>query len=383
MKIIPNQKHLFNIPEEITYLNCCYMSPQLLSVTRAGEKALLRKQEPWKINIDDFFVETEITRNLFAQLIDSNIDDIAIIPSASYGLAIAAKNLHVKANSKIIMLNEQFPSNVLVWKELAKKKGANTVFLKDTENIGWTNILLQSIDENTSIVAIPNVHWSDGRIINLEKISQRCKQFNAALVLDLTQSVGAIPFSAQKVQPDFMVTATYKWLLGPYSMGFLYVNPKQQLGEPIEHNWINRKRSENFPKLASYENEFKIGSRRFDVGERSNFVLMPMVRAALEQIHLWKVLNIRNTLLSLTIEISKKASDIGLSIPKINQSSPNFIGIKFNKKIPDGLEYFLTKKNVFVSIRGNSMRVSPHVYNSIDDINELFRLLELSLINQK
>ena len=117
MKIIPIQKHLFNIPEDITYLNCCYMSPQLLSVTRAGEKALLRKQEPWKINIDDFFVETEITRNLFAQLVDSNIDDIAIIPSASYGLAIAAKNLHVKANSKIVMLNEQFPSNVLVWKD--------------------------------------------------------------------------------------------------------------------------------------------------------------------------------------------------------------------------------------------------------------------------
>ena len=374
--LIPLQKHLFDLPSEITYLNCCYMSPQLLSVSEAGRQALFRKQQPWNITIPDFFEETENTRRLFAELIEAEPSDIAIIPATSYGVAVAVKNLEVEPGSKILMLHEQFPSNVLGWQEMARLNNSQTVFLKDPSHSGWTEIILDAIDESTAIVALPHVHWSDGRLIDLPKIGCRCREAGAALVLDLTQSLGAIPFSVRDVQPDFMIASTYKWLLGPYSMGFLYADPKHHQGQPIEHNWIQRKNSENFAGLARYEQEFKPGARRFDVGERSNFMLMPMVHAALEQIHAWKVLKISSTLKRLTSEIAARAVQIGLRVVKENQRGPHFVGIGFPEGMPQGLLELLAKEKIFVSIRGDSMRVSPHLFNDFEDIEKLFAVLE-------
>ena len=374
--LIPLQKHLFDLPSEITYLNCCYMSPQLLSVSEAGRQALFRKQQPWNITIPDFFEETENTRRLFAELIEAEPSDIAIIPATSYGVAVAVKNLEVEPGSKILILHEQFPSNVLGWQEMARLNNAQTVFLKDPSHSGWTEIILDAIDESTAIVALPHVHWSDGRLIDLPKIGCRCREAGAALVLDLTQSLGAIPFSVRDVQPDFMIASTYKWLLGPYSMGFLYADPKHHQGQPIEHNWIQRKNSENFAGLARYEKEFQPGARRFDVGERSNFMLMPMVHAALEQIHAWKVLKISSTLKRLTSEIAARAVQIGLRVVKENQRGPHFVGIGFPEGMPQGLLELLAKEKIFVSIRGDSMRVSPHLFNDFEDIEKLFAVLE-------
>ncbi|HJL86659.1 MAG TPA: aminotransferase class V-fold PLP-dependent enzyme [SAR324 cluster bacterium] len=374
--LIPLQKHLFDLPSEITYLNCCYMSPQLLSVSEAGRQALFRKQQPWNITIPDFFEETENTRRLFAELIEAEPSDIAIIPATSYGVAVAVKNLEVEPGSKILMLHEQFPSNVLGWQEMARLNNSQTVFLKDPSHSGWTEIILDAIDESTAIVALPHVHWSDGRLIDLPKIGCRCREAGAALVLDLTQSLGAIPFSVRDVQPDFMIASTYKWLLGPYSMGFLYADPKHHQGQPIEHNWIQRKNSENFAGLARYEKEFQSGARRFDVGERSNFMLMPMVHAALEQIHAWKVLKISSTLKRLTSEIAARAVQIGLRVVKENQRGPHFVGIGFPEGMPQGLLELLAKEKIFVSIRGDSMRVSPHLFNDFEDIEKLFAVLE-------
>ncbi|MDP6331188.1 MAG: aminotransferase class V-fold PLP-dependent enzyme, partial [SAR324 cluster bacterium] len=212
--------------------------------------------------------------------------------------------------------------------------------------------------------------------IDLPKIGCRCREAGAALVLDLTQSLGAIPFSVRDVQPDFMIASTYKWLLGPYSMGFLYADPKHHQGQPIEHNWIQRKNSENFAGLARYEKEFQPGARRFDVGERSNFMLMPMVHAALEQIHAWKVLKISSTLKRLTSEIAARAVQIGLRVVKENQRGPHFVGIGFPEGMPQGLLELLAKEKIFVSIRGDSMRVSPHLFNDFEDIEKLFAVLE-------
>ena len=105
--MIPSQKHLFDLPHGVTYLNCCYMSPQLLSVTEAGRQALLRKARPWNITVPDFFEESEETRGFFSKLVEAEPDDIAFVPSASYGIAVAARNLKVEKNSKIIMLQEK------------------------------------------------------------------------------------------------------------------------------------------------------------------------------------------------------------------------------------------------------------------------------------
>jgi len=377
--MIPSQKHLFNIPDDVVYLNCAYMSPQLRSVSEAGNTGAARKERPWQISPDDFFRQSEKTRGLFAELIEARKDDIAIIPAASYGVAVAAANIDLQAGSEIVVLEEQFPSNVYPWREAAKDNNARMVTVARPADDDWTVALLAVINANSAVVAVPNCHWTDGSFIDLVKIGKRCRKTNTALVVDATQSLGALPFSIQEIQPDFLIAAGYKWLFGPYSLGFLYVSPAYQTGRPIEHNWIARENSQDFAGLVNYRDEFQKGARRFDVGERSNFALMPMAAAGLQQILEWQVPAIATTLSGMTEQIATRATDLDLSVAPSHLRSGHLLGVRFPRGVPAALVERLSQNNVYVSVRGNSIRISPHVYNSQSDLDKFFAVLKAAL----
>lgn len=374
--MIPSQRHLFEIPDEIAYLNCAYMAPQMKAVSAAGVEGLKRKANPWRISAQDFFSEAAEARRLFAELIGASAADVAIVPSASYGIAVAAANVPAVAGDRILLLEDQFPSNVYAWLELARSAGAEVVTVARPPDMDWTNALLREVDEKTAVVAIPHVHWTDGTRVDLEAVGAACRDVDAALVLDATQSVGALPFSVQAVQPDFLIAAAYKWLLGPYGLAFMYVSERFQDSQPIEHNWITRKNSEDFSGLVRYTDEFQEGAVRFDVGQRSNFTLLPMAIAALKQVHRWTVADIAGTLTALTTELAHGATELGLRVAPESHRSPHLIGLGFPGRMPDRLLQELADNHIYVSIRGTSMRVSPHVYNTLKDVRRLLEVLE-------
>ena len=177
------------------------------------------------------------------------------------------------------------------------------------------------------------------------------------------------------LRPDFLICAAYKWLLGPYSLTYVYADPAYHDGEPIEHGWINRAESEHFAGLVNYREEYQPGARRFEVGERSNFVLLPMAIMALEQILSWGVAEIAATLEQMTGNIARRAADAGLLVAPAGLRAPHIIGLRF----PGGIDSTLTRRlldaQVYVSIRGDSMRVAPYLYNDERDIARLFEVL--------
>ena len=381
--MIENQRHLFDIPDDVAYLNCAYMSPLMLSVQDAGRGGIADKGRPWTISPPDFFSRSWDCRSLFADLINAPAENIAIVPSASYGLAVAARNLAMEPGQEIIVLEDQFPSNVYVWRELADRRGGTVrTVLKseaaryDNEGIDWTSAMLDAITERTAIVAAAHCHWTDGALINVERIAERTREIGAALVLDITQSGGAWPFDAAEVRPDFLICACYKWLMGPYSLGFLYVDPKWHGGEPLEYNWIARRRSEDFGGLVDYEDRYQDGALRFDMGERSNFHLMPMAAAALGQILEWGVDDIAATLSAGTAAIAERARGLGLTASPPHLRAGHFLGLRFPSGIPDGLLERLAAERIYVSVRGDSMRITPHLYNTQEDVDRLFAALE-------
>ena len=165
--MIQCQKELFRLAEDVTYLNCAYMSPLLKTVVREGISSMIRKFNPQTIQPSDFFSEVQALKSTFAKLI--NLDDpdrLAIIPSASYGLANVANNVKVKPGQRIILVEEQFPSNYYAWEKLEKKDGAviEMVSPSDSDNRSqsWNEQILAAIDEQTALVAIGHVHWADG-----------------------------------------------------------------------------------------------------------------------------------------------------------------------------------------------------------------------------
>ena len=370
-----NQRELFEIPEGVAYLNCAYMSPQLRAVREVGEKAVRRKSRPWESTPKDFFEDSETARALFAELVGGEADGVAIVPSVSYGMAVAAANVPVETGQNVVLLEEQFPSNVYPWLELAKRCGAGITIVPRPADHHWTEALLERVDRETAIVAVPNCHWTDGSLVNLVRVGKRAREVGAAFVVDAIQSLGAYPLDVKEVQPDFLVASSYKWLLGPYGIGFMYVGEKWREGAPIEHNWINREGSEDFSRLVEYETAFQPGARRFDVGERSNFVLLPMAIAALCQILDWGVANIAETLSGLTAHIEDEARELEMEVVPAGKRAGHLIGLKLDSGAPEDLAARLMNENVFVSVRGRALRVSPHLYNTHGDVERLFEWL--------
>jgi selenocysteine lyase/cysteine desulfurase len=374
--LIPCQRDQFDIPDDVAYLNCASLAPLSRAVQAAGDRGIDAKLHPWSLTSEDFFTEGDIVRGLFARLLGAQPSDIALVPSVSYAMAVAAKNLTLRPGRRVVLLAGQYPSNVYPWRDLARRNGGEVVTLPQPETGDWTASVLAALDERVDIVALPQNHWVDGRLVDLVAVSERVKAIGAALVLDLTQSLGARPFDVKAVDPDFIACAGYKWLMGPYSFGYLYVAPRRQDGAPIEHGWITREGSRNFARLVDYRDALLPGAVRFDVGERSNFALTPMARTALEQVLDWGVERIAAGLATLTDAIVARTRPLGLEALPQGVRAGHYLGLRFPAGMPDGLVDRLAVAQVHVSKRGDALRVTPHLYNTPADIDRFVQVLE-------
>jgi selenocysteine lyase/cysteine desulfurase len=373
---IPTDRELFEIPDGVTYLNCANMSPQLRSITAAGINAVRAKAIPWTLSAPQWFSGAEELRSLAGRVIGADAEGVALVPAVSYGIAIAAANLPLASGQTIVVLDQEFPSNVYAWRELAKKKNGRVVTVLRKAGENWTKALLQAIDETTAIVAVPHCHWTDGSKVDLEVVGESTRGVGAALVIDASQSLGASVLDLERVKPDFLTGVGYKWLLGPYGLGYLYVAPKwRESGVPLEQSWLTRAGSEDFSRLVDYTDDYRAGARRFDMGEFPQFVLAPMAIVALKQILAWGVVRIEAALSALTERVAQLATESNYSVLPAADRSAHMIGIRPRRGISAELPKALKEANVFVSIRGDSIRVAPHLYNEGKDIDLLFEVL--------
>lgn len=376
------QKHLFQLPEDGHYLNCAYMSPLLKSVEEAGIAGMQRKRNPAVIRPEDFFEEAETVRAKFGQLVNGDPGQVAIIPSASYGLQSAISNIPPSSGTHAITVSEEFPSDFYALQNWCTKHNKDLVVIPPPESSPekgkiWNEQLLEAINPDTAAVVISSIHWTNGTLFGLQKIGARCKAVGALFIVDGTQSVGAMPLDVTAFQIDALVCAAYKWLLGPYSIGLAWYSPFFSDGVPIEESWLNRTNAENFSGLTNYVDDYKPGAARYQVGEYSNFILLPMLHAALDQIATWGVDNIQQYCRQLTAPLLDFLIKNGFGVEAERYRADHLFGFS----LPDGLDrsnllVALQQNNIFVSLRGSSIRVSPHVYNTDADIRALIGVLE-------
>ena len=372
------QERAFRLNRDVHYLNCAYMSPMLRIQGDALNSVVQKCYDPSLIHVEDFFDPVNELRALFSRIVGGTEPDrVAIIPSFSYGVAIVSTNLDLRSDQNIVMVADQFPSNVYAWMELSRKSGAELKFVEKPEDGStWSDAVLAAIDSNTAVVAIGHVHWADGTIYDLKAIGERARSVNSLLIIDGTQSIGALQFPFDDVQPDALICGGYKWLLGPYSIGAAYFGPWFDDKEPIENNWINRKDSQDFRQLVNYQENYRDGAARFNVGENSNFLLTAVFAAGLKQLLDWGIKNINDYCGQLVNERFSTWENAGFRLNDPSERSPHLFGIGI-PGLPDRalLKDLLHKSKVHVSLRGDSIRVSPHVYNSADDIDALDNVL--------
>lgn len=373
--MIACQRDRFAIPAEVHYLNCAYMAPLSHDVIAAMDAGARAKASPWRYKPADFFTVSEHFRERAARLAGVPQDSVAIVPSASYGLAVAAANVPLARGQEVVVLAGQFPSNVYVWQDLAARVGGRVRAVERPSQDCWTAAVLDAIGPDTGIVAVPHCHWADGRLVDLAAVGAKARSVGAALVLDLTQSLGAMPLDFAAVDPDFAVAACYKWLMGPYGTGMLYVAPRHHGGRPIEHNWINRAGSEDFTRLVDYREDFQPGARRFDMGEKANPPLLMGASAGLDFLLEFGVEAIAEALAAKSDAIAAQAALLGMDAAPVGVRAPHFLSLGFGSGVPEGLTERLAQRNVHVSLRGASLRVTPHLYNDEADAEALIAAL--------
>ncbi|MEM6427981.1 MAG: aminotransferase class V-fold PLP-dependent enzyme [Deinococcota bacterium] len=373
------QREAFSLPPGLHYLNGAYMSPLSKAVEAAGHGGIMFKTVPTQISPPDFFSGVDDAKRHFAQLVNAPAARIALIPAVSYGIATVAANLDLESGQRIVLLHEQFPSNVYTWRRLqADGIIIDTVQPPTREARGqhWNEAILDAIRPDTAVVALGHVHWADGTKFDLDAISQKTREVGAALVIDGTQSVGALPFDVGRYQPDALICGGYKWLMGPYGLGYAYYGPRFAEGQPLEDNWIARAGSEDFSGLVNYQDDYAPGAARFDVGEKSNPILIPMMIAALGELLERDPARIQDYCRRLTQHALTQLADYGYQLEDDSYRAHHLFGVRLPERVNlDTLKQALQAANVAVSVRGDAVRVSPNIYNDEADIDALSRVL--------
>ena len=379
-----SQKYLFSLDPAIHYLNCGYKGPLMKSAEQAAIGALIRERNPTSITPEDFFTTAKEVKGRFAELVNCDPFQVALIPSSSYGFATALRNISCEPGQHAIVLEDEFPSGYFSLKTWCDENQALLKVVgpdKEAETLGesWNKNLLESITSETAVVLMSSVHWMNGLKFNLESIGQKCKTVGAIFIVDGTQSTGAAQMDVKRFKIDALICASYKWLLGPYGMGISYFGHAFDNGKPLEESWLNRTNSQDFGNLTKYDHEYTEDSGRYNVGEMSNFILLPMLNESLKQINEWTVPEIESYCQELTIPLYSYLKSRDVVLEDEQYTSPHLFGLK----LPEDIDTELLRNNlqtnkISVSNRGGKLRISVNVFNTAEDIEKLIQVLESS-----
>jgi selenocysteine lyase/cysteine desulfurase len=381
--MLPSQRALFDIPADVAYLNAAAWSPLPRATQEAAREAVARKGQPWKIGPDFADRQHERARAAAAALIGADARDVALVSSVGYGVAIAGKVLKIERGSRVLVLENDHTSPVLEWMGRADAQGFTVEGVAQPADCDWTSAVLQAIDRPgappLSLASISSIHWSDGGLLDMQKIRDALRRHGAALLADATHSVGVIATDVKKLDPDFLVFPTYKWVLGPYGRAFVYVAKRHQDGVPLEQTAFGRRdvRAENPVYFA--DTRYLPDARRFDMGERDHFISMEMAAIGMEMMTSWGADAVVKRLSALTRRMSDGLDGLNVSLPDARFRAPHILCLGFSNGVLGSLISALAGEQVYVASRLGRMRVSPHVYNDETDVDRFLAAVRRAL----
>ncbi len=374
--MLASQRGLFDIPRDICYLNSASYSPLPLRTQEAARAAVGRKGAPWTLEASFADRQHERARQAAARLINADAGDVALISSISYGVATAAKLLTIPRGARVLVLEDDHSSPVLEWWTRADAQGFVVETVPRPDDGDWTSAVLEAIERKgappVALASISSVHWSDGGLIDVERVGAALRRQGAVFLIDATHGTGVLAMDVKSLDPDFVLFPTYKWLLGPYGRAFIYVAKRHQDGIPLEQTAFGRRgvRAENAAYFA--DTNYVGDARRFDMGERDHFISMEMAAIGMEMMAEWGTAAVSERLAMLTDRIANGLSGTGVRLPDRRLRAPHILSLDFRGAgfaggLPAGLVEGLAREGIHVAARLGRMRVSPHVFNDEED----------------
>jgi selenocysteine lyase/cysteine desulfurase len=356
------------------------MSPLPRPAIEAGWVALDRRSRPWTIAAEDFFLPGETFRDLVSGLLGLDADGVAVTPSVSFGLSTFATLVPLAKGQVVLVPDDEFPSNFHPWHAAAERAGATVERVPRSEAGRFDDVFAAEIErlgDRVALVASPACHWTDGTPIDLVELGRLARGVGAAFAVDLSQSLGAMPFDGAAVQPDVVAGVSYKWLLGPYALSYAWFGPEWREGEPLDHGWAIRAGADDFAGLTEAPEGYRPGARRYDIGEAAQHHLMPIAHAAMRVILDWGVTGTAAHARRLSDHIADRASALGYGVAPSELRSPHIIGVRPGATGLESRELgaHLAEERVHVSVRGDALRVSLHRFNDDEDVERLLGAL--------
>ncbi|HWP16543.1 MAG TPA: aminotransferase class V-fold PLP-dependent enzyme [Xanthobacteraceae bacterium] len=382
--MLTSQRALFDIPDDVAYLNAAGWSPLPRATQEAGRAAVARKGQPWKLAADFSDAQHTRARKAAAALIGADLNDVALVSSVGYGVAIAGKLLKIGRGSRVLVLENDHTSPVLEWVSRAEAQGFVVETVGQPADGDWTSAVLAAIEKPgaapVALASISSVHWSDGGLLDMPKIREALRKQGAALLVDATHSVSVIATDVKTLDPDFLIFPTYKWVLGPYGRAFVYVAKRHQEGVPLEQTSFGRRNVKAENPVYFADTRYLPDARRYDMGERDHFISMEMAAIGMEMMAKWGADAVVRRLASLTRRIVGGLNGTNaVQVVDERFRAPHVLSLGFPAGMPAGLVAKLASEQIYVAPRLGRMRISPHVYNDEADVDRLVAALKTAV----
>jgi cysteine desulfurase / selenocysteine lyase len=372
-KYFESYRKEFPVTEKHIYLDHAGVAPISLRVKTAVELFLAESAEGGAFHYPQWAERIVGIRKSCARLINAQPDEIAFVKSTSHGLSIVAGGLDWKAGDNLLIYEREFPSNIYPWLNL-KRKGVEVKIIPSRDGRIYIEDIERLIDSKTRLLAISSVQFSNGFRVDLKRVGELCQKNGVLLCVDAIQSLGVIPMDVKESHIDFLSADGHKWLLGPEGVGIFYC--KKEHAAKLNPPLIGWKSVQNEFDFDHPEFKLKTDALRFEEGSM-NLLGIFGLGAAIELFFEVGIENIQDRVLGLGDMIIKESEKRGYSVltPKPREERGGNITLSGNFD-PAKVKDALTEKGIMVNARGGGVRVSPHFYNSEEEISMFFKALD-------
>jgi selenocysteine lyase/cysteine desulfurase len=363
----------FPVTEKYIYLDHAGVAPVSLRVRAAADRFLSESAQGAAFHYPQWTLRLAHVRKNCAKLINARHDEIAFVKNTSHGLSIVAEGLDWKAGDSVLYYEKEFPSNIYAWLNL-RKKGVEARIIPSRDGRILMEDIERLIDSRTRLLAISSVQFSNGFRINLKRAGELCRQKGVLFCVDAIQSLGAIPMDVRECHVDFLSADAHKWLLGPEGIGMFYC--RKELAEKLNPPLIGWKSVENEFDFDNPEFRLKADALRFEEGSM-NLMGIFGLGASIGLLFEVGIENIEERVQGLGDVIIREAEKRGFKIltPATRTERGGIITFSGNFD-PGKVRDALREQGIMVNVRGGGLRVSPHFYNTEEEILRFFQALD-------
>jgi cysteine desulfurase/selenocysteine lyase len=361
---------------ETTYLNHASIGP-LPERTRVALDAFNRRRTmPFNLPDRDLFATMSTSRRLISDLLSVTPEEIALAVNTGYGLSVIARALSLEAGDRVLVSDKEFPANVYPWMRL-RELGVEMELVPTTSD-GWPDeprLLERLSDPRVRVVAISLVQFSNGYLADLATLSAATRRAGVFLVVDGIQGVGQVPLDLGRIEVDVLACGGQKWLLSPWGSGFIYVRRAliPRLSPPVT-GWMAFEGTDDFTRLTSYHDTLRGDARRFEL------ITLPYqdfagMNASLGLVHELGVERIAAHLRLLHAPVLEWADRTGVRV--VSPRGPRGSGIIcVAPERVDQAYRALKAARVICTVREGAIRLSPHAYNTVAEMERVVEVLD-------